>query len=220
MKLYKYKSLHNFGHVAEIICENRFYAAQYYELNDPMEGLFYYEEGTKKEYIDEIKEGKKRLRICSFSKDPRNPLLWAHYANGFKGICIEVEIDKQSPALDIFDIAKVEYSAVRIHFTNKATRIRRELPRIILRQKAKEWSDEKEVRLLSNSEYIQHGIKIKAILLGLRTPDILRNTIIRLAAPDVEIWTTKIASKTNRIVIGERIDREAKIQTHLPFLEI
>ena len=216
MKLYKYKSLNNFGHVAEIICKNRFHASQYYELNDPMEGLFNCDEGTKKEYIDDIKEGKSKLRICAFSKDFQNPLLWAHYADGFKGICIKVEIDKKSPD---FDIAEVEYSAVRIRFTNKAARLRGELPKLILRQKAKEWSVEKEVRLLSSSEYLQYGIKIRGILLGLRTPDILKRTIIQLAATDVEIWNTKIASRTNRIVIGERIYRETKIQTHLPFGE-
>lgn len=214
MKLYKYKSLDNFEHVAEIICKNRFHAAQYFELNDPMEGLFNCEEGTKKEYIDEIREGKTRLRICSFSKDPGNPLLWAYYADGFRRICIEVEIDERSPD---FDIAEVEYSPVRLHFSNKAARLRGELPRVILRQKAKEWSVEKEVRLLSSSEYLQHGIKIRRILLGLRTPEVLKKAITQLAASDVEIRNTKIASRSNRIVAGEQIYREANIQTRLPF---
>ncbi|MCJ7778820.1 MAG: DUF2971 domain-containing protein [Sedimentisphaerales bacterium] len=199
MKLYKYKSLQKFEHVADIICNKQFYAAQYYELNDPMEGLYNCEPGTKKEYLDDIKEGKKRLRICSFSKDPQNPLLWAHYADGFKGICIEVEIDEDSAE---FDIAEVEYSPIRIRFSNRAARLTEWLPKLILRQKAKDWSVEQEVRLLTSNQFVQYGIKITGILLGLRTPDILKNTIIRLAAPGVKIWDTKIASRTNRIVIG------------------
>jgi len=179
----------------------RFYAAKYYDLNDPMEGIFNCDEGTKKEYINDIKKGKQKLRICAFSKDPQNPLLWAHYADGFKGICIKVEIDEK---FQDFEIVKVEYSDKRICFNNNVARLRGEFPKLILRQKAKEWTVEKEVRLLSSNEYIQDGIKIKGIFLGLRTPEILKNTIIKLAAPNVEIWNTKIDSKTNKIVIGER----------------
>ncbi len=215
MELYKYKSLHNFEYVAEIICNNRFYAAQYYDLNDPMEGLFNCDEGTKKEYIDDIKEGKQKLRICAFSKDFQNPLLWAHYADGFKGICIKVEIDENYPD---FEIMEVEYSDQRICFNNNVARLRREFPRLILRQKAEEWSVEKEVRLLSSNEYIQNGTKIKSIFLGLRTPEILKKTITTLAKPNVEIWNTSIESRTNKIVIGERFYIKNNVQAYLPFI--
>jgi hypothetical protein len=207
MKLYKYKSLRNFGHVADIICNKRFYAAQYFELNDPMEGLFNHEAGTKKEYLDDIREGKKRLRICSFSKDPKNPLLWSHYADGFKGICIEVEINDNTSD---FDIIEVEYTSIRVLFSNKAARLKGELPSLIFRQKAKGWSIEKEVRILSNNQYVKYGIKITGILLGLRTPDILKKTLIRLAEPDVKIWETDIGS-TNKIVIGKQINSASLI---------
>ncbi len=39
MKLYKFKSLANFEYVADIIINKRLYAADFTELNDPMEGF-------------------------------------------------------------------------------------------------------------------------------------------------------------------------------------
>ena len=54
MKAYKFISLNNFNHVADIICNQRFYAAQFFDLNDPMEGLFNHDDGIKKNYIREI----------------------------------------------------------------------------------------------------------------------------------------------------------------------
>ena len=204
MKLYKYKSLQTFEHVADIICNNRFYTAPFFDLNDPMEGLFSYEAGTKKEYIEDITKGKKRLRICSFSKDPQNPLLWAHYADGFKGICIEVIID--SDPLD-FELVEVKYELARVLFDNKAAHLKGELPKIILSQKHKSWSVEKEFRALSSNQYLQDGIKITGILLGLKVPDTLKKIIIQLAASDVKIQETHVG-ETNEIVIGRPINRE------------
>jgi len=97
MKVYKYRSLCNFDFIADILCNQRFYASSFFDLNDPMEGLFYCEAGTKQEYIEAIVRGKEKLRICAFSKDRKNVLLWAHYADGFKGICIETDLPEQDP---------------------------------------------------------------------------------------------------------------------------
>jgi len=94
MRAYKFRSLQNFEHVADIFCNERFYAAQFFDLNDPMEGIFHAKPDTKKEYLEKIREGKRKLRICSFARDFHNLLLWAHYADGFKGICIEVELNE------------------------------------------------------------------------------------------------------------------------------
>jgi hypothetical protein len=177
-----------------------------------MEGLFNYKAGTKEEYLDEIRKGKEKLRICSFSKDPTNLLLWAHYADRFKGICIEVEINDNTSE---FDIAEVEYTSARALFSNKAVRLKGELPRLIFSQKAEDWSAEKEVRLLSEKKYLclRDGVKITGILLGLRTSGILKETLITLAKPDVKIWETKIGD-ANQIVIGKQANRTANEFEH------
>ena len=37
MRAYKFRSLKNFEYIADIFCNKRFYAAQFYDLNDPVE---------------------------------------------------------------------------------------------------------------------------------------------------------------------------------------
>ncbi|MFZ0035337.1 MAG: hypothetical protein WAK60_10185, partial [Sedimentisphaerales bacterium] len=80
------------------------------------------------------------------------------------------------------------------------------LPEMILSQKAEEWAVEKEVRLLSNEPYIQYGIKITGILLGVSIPDILKQAIIKLATPDVQIRETYIGD-INKIEVGALVNR-------------
>jgi len=204
MKLYKYRSLRKFDFVADILCNQRFHASSFFDLNDPMEGLFEYPESTKQEYIDAIIEGKRKLRICAFSKDCKNILLWAHYADGFKGICIE--IDLREPKLgetEDYEIVTVEYSLQRVYFSNNARHRVDEMPRIILSKKNKVWKYEKEVRTLSRDEYINDGASIKSILLGLRTPEILKEAIFRITPKDIPIFETYI-SDSNKIEKGRR----------------
>ena len=201
MKLYKYRSLRKFDFVADILCHQRFHTSSFFDLNDPMEGLFEYPESTKQEYIDAIVEGKRKLRICAFSKDCKNILLWAHYADGFKGICIEVDVNKSK--LKNCKIVTVEYSSQLVSFSNNHRHRVDEMPRIILSKKNKVWKYEKEVRTLSRDEYIHDGASIKSILLGLRTPKILKESIFRITPPDIQIFETCI-SDSNKIEKGKR----------------
>ncbi len=200
MKLYKYRSLQKFDFVADILCKQRFHASSFFDLNDPMEGLFEYEEGTKKKYIDAIVKGKKKLRICAFSKDRKNILLWAHYADGFKGVCIEVDLEV--PQWEDYEIVTVEYSSRLLSFSNNSQHLVSVMPRKILSQKNSVWKYEKEVRTLSRDEYIHDGVSVKSILLGLRTPEILKEAIFRITPSYIPIFETHI-SDSNKIEKGK-----------------
>jgi len=201
MKVYKYRSLRNFDFVADILCNQRFYASSFFDLNDPMEGLFEYEAGTRQEYIDAIKMGKQKLRICSFSENCKNLLLWAHYADGFKGVCIELDLEK-SPNND-YEIVRVKYSARRVRFSNNARRLVGRMPRKILSQKSSAWRYEREFRTLSQGKYVRDGITIKSVLLGLRTPDVLKEAIKRMTPPNIPVYETYICD-SNKIEKRQR----------------
>jgi len=205
MKLYKYRSFQEFDFVADILREQRFHTSSFFDLNDPMEGLFEYPRGTKQKYIEAIVKGKRKLRICSFSKDRKNVLLWAHYADGFKGICIEVDL--REPQLDSYEIATVEYSPQLFFFSNNARHLVNEMPRIILRKKNKVWKYEKEVRTLSKEEYIHNGVSIKKVLLGLRTPDNLKENIFRITPQHIPIFETYISNSDKVVKVVQKRQR-------------
>ena len=88
MKLYKYCPMNQ--NTWETIRTGKFYFADWKKLNDPMEGIFRY----KKDSIDLakiVRQEKQRYRVCCLSKKCNEPLMWAHYADGFKGVCIEID---------------------------------------------------------------------------------------------------------------------------------
>lgn len=201
MRLYKYRSLQRFEFVADILCRNRFYAAQYFELNDPMEGLFDYDPETKREYLQRIVDGKSKLRVVSFSKTAENLLLWAHYADGFHGICVEVDVEAE-PAVDCEDVI---YSPFKTYFSNGESHNIDHWPRFILRGKNEAWSYEEEVRLFSREKFVSRGVKVTAVLLGLRTPEVMIDALVRLSRGKFPIYRTEISSFTNRVERGAKI---------------
>jgi len=67
--LYKFRSLGNFKYFVDIILNNRLYAAKYNDLNDPMEGHYYYKSKEFDSGMREKLRGEKaNLRICSLSE--------------------------------------------------------------------------------------------------------------------------------------------------------
>ncbi|MCB0252583.1 MAG: DUF2971 domain-containing protein [Anaerolineae bacterium] len=203
MRVYKFRSLQNFEHVADIFCNHRFYAAQFFDLNDPMEGMFHAKPDTKKEYLEKIHEGKRNLRICSFSQDFRNLLLWAHYADGFKGICIEVELNDWPDQ----EVTNVHYDSYRLIFSNDQGQYAHYWPTMILKEKNTAWKYEKEIRILTKKEFVTFpGVEIKSVLLGHRTSDSIREALFRLVPKDAKVWQTKISESTNRVIKAQQLN--------------
>lgn len=140
MKLYKFRQLGNcydLERIEEIIEEKKFWCSKLWDLNDPMEGVFW----SFKENVDKIFKEKNQYLICSFSgeKGFKNPLLWGYYANGFKGIAIEIEIEKKR-------IEKVKY--VTLKKFNEPIENEKE----IIKRKLNNWKHENEYRFLIKSD--------------------------------------------------------------------
>ncbi len=161
MIVYKYKSLEKMKYIRQILSDEKLYAATFTELNDVMEGAFTSNKNIKEEYKNFIREEKGNIYICSLSKSPDNPLLWAYYANGFKGICIEIEINN-----NIVDGSHIEYNnhTPRIYKDDHKYTIAKKL----LSRKYTCWRMEDEYRLFSKTKDITQGFKIKGIYLGVR----------------------------------------------------
>src|SRR6185312_15116031 len=102
MKAYKFRSSSQLPFALDIMFNNRLHCSDWRNLNDPMEGMFAYSYNATKErdFKDEVAsivKHKQRLKVCSLSKTFDCHLLWAHYASGFSGLAIEVELPDRSP---------------------------------------------------------------------------------------------------------------------------
>ncbi len=191
MTLYKFKSLNEFEYVADIILNARLFSTEFTNLNDPMEGVFEYEGGAERGLIEAIDKARKEYKICALTKDYKNPILWAHYADSFKGICIEVEVDE-----DILIAYHIAYHGFTPVLTGEnqqvidVAKLSKKIAISALTRKYEQWEYEKEVRLLNNNsnEYISNGIKIKSIIFGVHTDDIYKKIIKKIVPNDVELF--------------------------------
>ena len=135
--------------------------AHYNEMNDPMEGVFYYD--PKHKYLlNDISEGKRKQLICCFSTDYKNTLLWSHYADSHQGCCLEVEVLSR---LDPYEV----------HYSKNIPDVAGSRVEDILTHKSCYWEYEKEVRFFKEEvnckgnrtrPYI--SVKINKVLLGYR----------------------------------------------------
>jgi len=155
--LYKYRSLDNFKFVLDILVNQRFFATTYEDMNDPMEGAYTYDQNMPQEAIEAFKKHYKDIKFCSLSKIPDNPLMWAHYSNGARGIVIGVELKNGS------DSRQVKYDGPSHLLANKETT--KERAKRVLCYKNDFWGYEQEVRIFAEkSKYVP--IKVKQVIFG------------------------------------------------------
>ncbi len=169
MKAYKFKAAQQIPHAFDIIFNNRLYCADWSALNDPMEGMFAYsyksaKEDDVKRTVASIVREKQQIRVCSLSETFDCHLLWSHYASGFSGLAIEVELPDDSP-----EVRKVNYRGVFAGLTMDGHVDPQQAAEDILGSKYVEWSYEKEIRVLHRGgEYFPLASPVRHIIAGHR----------------------------------------------------
>lgn len=205
MRLFKYRSLANFEFTADILCNQKFYAAQYFEMNDPMEGQFDYDMQVKAEYLNKIRYGKEDLRILSLTSDMSNLLMWAHYADSFRGICIELEI----PESRLSNLEEINYSPFRVYVSDHRDDVAH-LSRAILSGKNEAWEYEQEYRLFSSEKFVT-DLQIKSVFLGMRISETMELAVRKLAGK-IPVKKTILCPSTNSVIESEISSRKRKIK--------
>lgn len=104
MRAFKFRSASQVAFALDIIINKRLFCADWKTLNDPLEGMFAYnylsrDEEDVREQVMQIVEQKQGLKVCSLSKTFDSHLLWAHYAGGFDGMAIEMELPEEHPSV-------------------------------------------------------------------------------------------------------------------------
>lgn len=164
--LYKFRSLGNdddLKRVQHILNTCEFWCSKFWELNDPMEGVYSFQDGAlTDEFITGLYGAKSEHVICSFSGEKafRNPIMWGYYANGFKGIAIKLEVDDS-----VENITKMRYK-------QKVANVRKRDDKTvtvkdILTTKLTCWKNEDESRFITTGKSGYHKIDtITAVYFG------------------------------------------------------
>lgn len=128
--------------------------------------------------------------VCCFSVSVNNPLLWSHYGDQHRGLCIGYGFDRvPKPKLQ-----KVIYGGSRTVWTSliaralleKETEAQNSLDRDVLLRKAPSWRYEREWRLLGNRGVQDSTLALEDLTFGLRCEDALMHAVISSLEPREE----------------------------------
>lgn len=143
--------------------------------------------------------------ISCGSTNPRCPLMWAHYANNHKGICIKYDFELdgvQNICFDkdeTLDILKVNYSDQPIDIFSYSIDKLENLKYEILTNKYSKWQYENEVRLIRKGQGLLKVKRmcIKEIIFGCKSTPKDRYSIIKLFA--------SLLYKVDKLMIAKRL---------------
>ena len=207
MILYKDRSLNNLDHILDILVHSRLYCAPYLEMNDPFEGLFsatiHIPPKDRAKYLfftlpdsfsvtksvnDLFHSSKDRVRICSLSSSLSEVRLWSHYADGNRGIALEI------------DFSGIENTVHKVIYSDKLpsygyTILTAPNPIEVLTRKTFHWSYESEFRIIHEAEYFDIKERLKAIYVGSRINNTHLEFINKMKLPEIPIIHTDIDSK-------------------------
>lgn len=217
-KVYKYIQLNDCKKIdrfKNILTTNQVWLSKYNTLNDPMEGIYY--TFSKSESARTLLSEKNKYLIGCFGSKPDNFTLWAYYADGFRGACIEIELndDALSKKIDYVTLEEFKVS-LSADIENLET---------ILTRKLSHWVSEAEIRVLVKDEdaidvpgkSIQIG-KITAVYFGLNVSQKNINSMRDLGvsgrlSPTIN-WAIVSPENTNKPSSGSFDEIIAKLQTY------
>ncbi len=180
LKLYKFRALGDceaFCRVQRIIEMGAFWCSRFWDLNDPMEGVFTVD-SDKAGLIERIFNQKSDRVICSFSgpKAFKNPAMWGYYANGFRGVAIEVEVHQ-----DCVKKVRYEKNVSQVAPMGEID--------AILTTKLNQWKHEDEYRFLGEGNTGERRIgRVTALFFGNPYASTANSNSVFRQAPDLECY--------------------------------
>lgn len=175
------------------------------KMNDIFEGSAYSRHPDKILTKDAVEKAQHNLFLKSFSYDPINILMWSHYGDENKGICIGYNFSQASSEVKKH-LYPVQYSNKRFSF--ESVKKSPENAFLLLR-KSSCWKYEKEFRLIYECNEFSndnHCISLKdcvsEITFGLRTETPQINFIkylVNTIYPDIQLYQIKTNENSFRL---------------------
>lgn len=121
--------------------------------------------------------------VCCFSKSYASPVLWSHYGDQHRGLCIGYGIDRiPKPQLQKVIYGKsrgIKTSALVRTFIHSDCVTQNELDRDVLLRKAGEWRYEHEWRLIGPQGLQESPLLLKEVTFGLRCATAVKHSVVK-----------------------------------------
>ena len=122
------------------LLDKRIKVSRFLDLNDPFELLAVHQgrEGCRKQFAQLARKVHDEEGVICFSKSWRNPLMWSHYADRHRGVCL---------AFEATNLRQINYRPDRL-WRGPDSLQGQDLTQLLLTTKFSQWQYEQEVRML------------------------------------------------------------------------
>jgi hypothetical protein len=149
----------------------------------------FYLDMLRSELADQLGTEMSRFGVLSLGVKWDCPLMWSHYADHHRGVCIEYSTEEHM-CTDIRPICYTKPRLIKLSLlvdwkVNVSHRAADEIRSIYFFNKAKPWKYEHEWRVLNSQVGLEDSpFHIKAIYFGLRCEEVVITAIVKLLAND------------------------------------
>ncbi len=198
-------------HALNNIKNNRIKISLLEDLNDPFElmGTELESEENKNAFDLLLNIVSKNWGVICFTKDWHNPLMWSHYGDKHKGVCLGFDINNTILKEVIYREKRIQFNVDMDLYGGGITE---ELIEDLLRYKYIDWKYEDEVRAWANLDEqdetgfyfmdFENNLQLREIILGprseLKSQDI--NPILSDYKEDIKIKNTKLAFNSFEVI--------------------
>jgi hypothetical protein len=167
------------------ICEHRYFATQYGKYDDNHDGEEYYKYRLISVIKDILYEEIGEQGVLSLSEKWNCPLMWSHYADEHRGLCIEYDMTdhdcKKIKAVDYKQPRSIKVSDI-IAWKKHSIEAEKVILNTFFYSKAPQWRYEKEWRDIDKSGVNSAPFKISAIYFGFGCDASIITSIVKLLA--------------------------------------
>ncbi|MEP0337480.1 MAG: DUF2971 domain-containing protein [Alphaproteobacteria bacterium] len=207
-KTIKYRGEKTLDHIArhsrrrvdQEIAEIRYHATNPdYEFEDPAKFLF-------GQYIEEELLRRYEKGIVSLAERSDCPLLWSHYGDQHKGICIGYSIPDRVDQ----DLYKIDYGGSRLIKASTVAAMlngdkvaRRKVDQAVLSRKAADWRYEREWRLVGPRDIQMSPLELEEVVFGMRCSSTVKFAIVKaLSGRARPVKFYEMRERNGRFVLG------------------
>ena len=204
-RLYRYCRLDrpdDIEHEVDAFRKRYIHASTYKGMNDPMEGFYapsarLTREPHWRETYRNILNAKRAVGIACFSETYENELMWAHYADNYRGICIgysAVKLRDNLPASA--RLVRVAYAETPIYLSKYDKDDVVKAAQKILSQKKYNWAYEREWRVIGDhpGQLPCQGDVVVDVHFGSRIPQDRKDRIIHgMSARNISFYQMNVS---------------------------
>ncbi len=221
-KTIKYRGPKALHHIAahsrrraeQIIAEIRYNATNpNYEFNDP--ALWLFGQHIEDELMRRYSRG-----IVSLAERSDCPLMWSHYGDQHKGVCIGYSVPRSAAA----DLHKVTYGGSRLieasvvaAMLNGNDDARLKVDKAVLTRKAIDWRYEREWRLVGPRGCQNSTLELEEVVFGMRCSHMVKFAVVRaLERRSRTVKFYEIRERRGRFLLGRYVLDTDELAVSLP----